>query len=82
MPYESKEELELVVSRQTGKKVGCVQHDCDGCRNFASELSAAIGEASAQIASEALGGNVVKEAWWKGKLTGLRLAQALRSNVK
>ncbi len=43
-------------------------------------LDAAITEAEGMIMAEQLGGNIFKENWWKGKLTGLRAAQAMRSN--
>lgn len=72
------EELKSVV---TGKKIGCVQHDCEGCRKMDKVLTEAEEEAAAQILAEKLAGNVAKEMWWRGKLTGLRVAQALRSNA-
>ena len=69
-------------SATTGKKIGCVQHDCDDCQMFAVALSNAIAEAEGMIRGERLGGNIVKENWWRGKLTGLRAIQGMRSNEK
>lgn len=66
----------------TGKKIGCVQHDCDDCMAFNKALADTIAEAEDQVQAELLSGNTVKEAWWKGKLAGLRAAQAMRSNTK
>ena len=50
-------------------------------READAAISEAIAEAEGMARSEQRGGNIVKENWWRGKLTGLRAAQAMRSNV-
>lgn len=45
-----------------------------------NELKDSMEECEAMIASEKLGGNVVKEEFWKGKLCGLRAASLIVEN--
>jgi hypothetical protein len=66
----------------TDKKIGCVQHDCDGCKAMDKSLAEEIWLCENQVTAETLAGNTVKEAWWKGRLNGLRTVLAMRSNVK
>jgi hypothetical protein len=68
-------------SATTGKKIGCVQHDCDGCKAMDKSLAEEIWLCESQVAAESLAANTVKEAWWKGRLNGLRTVLAMRSNV-
>lgn len=71
---------EPLISQATGKKVGCVQHDCAGCEALDKSLAEEIWLCETQAAAEVLAGNTVKEAWWKGRLNGLRTVLAMRSN--
>lgn len=41
----------------TGKKIGCVQHDCDDCMAFNKALADTIAEAEDQVQAELLSGN-------------------------
>ena len=68
-------------NEMTDKKIGCVQHDCAGCESMDKALAEEIWLCENQVAAEALAGNTVKEALWKGRITGLRVALEMRSNV-
>lgn len=41
------------------------------------EIDSMMAEAEGQIASEKLGGNIVKEEFWRGQLSGLRAVYAM-----
>lgn len=69
----------LVALQQVANEV---EQECAAIERKAdAAILKAMAEANSMIHVEQLGGNIVKENWWRGKLTGLRAAEAMRSSV-